>query len=298
MLHKWCVCWVLSMTCGFAFSAQPMRYIYPPPESGADVRMNFYWDVLEAALKATVGKYGPYELATGPKMMNPARAEIQLTHSSEITLMVRTTSMEREKTLLPIRIPLDKGLTGYRVFLIQAATQEKLATVRTLTDLKAFSIGQGAQWVDTDILRAAGLTVVTGGNYATLFNMLETGRFDLFSRGVNEVGQEFTSGVLTNSQLAVEKNLILYYPLPRYFFFPRTPEGALLAERVETGLRSLIKNGEFERRYQVFKKDVLKGLKLSGRHLFTIANPSLSPQTPLTDSTLWDNLSKELKATP
>jgi hypothetical protein len=275
-----------------------MRYVYPPPESGADVRMNYYWELLDAALRATSGKYGPYELAAGTKVMNAARAELSLTHSADITLMARTTSMEREKTLTPVRIPLDKGLTGYRLLLIQQATQDKLDQVRTLQDFKAISIGQGAMWVDTQILRAAGLKVEEGSSYESLFLMLKTGRFDAFSRGVNEIGKEWANGQLTNPDLMIEKNLLLYYPLPRYYFFAPTPDGAMLAKRVDEGLRLMIKSGEFERRYQVFKREILTGLKLSGRRLFTIPNPLLSPETPLAETEFWDNLSKELKAAP
>lgn len=33
-----------------------MNYTYPPPESGADVRMNFYWDELQLALDETSAK--------------------------------------------------------------------------------------------------------------------------------------------------------------------------------------------------------------------------------------------------
>lgn len=296
MLLKLCAWIILAIISSMAAAAEPMRYIYPPPESGADVRMNYYWELLDAALAATRNKYGPYELATSPKVMNAARAEMALSHSTDITMMARTTSIDREKLLLAIRIPLDKGLTGYRLFLIQGPTQKRLATVRTLQDLKSFSIGQGAQWVDTEILRAAGLTVETGSNYDSLFGMLNSGRFDAFSRGVNEIGKEFANGQLSNPELAIEKHLLLYYPLPRYFFFSRTPEGELLAKRVEEGLHLLIKSGEFERRYQVFKKEILTGLTLSGRRLFVIANPLLSPETPLADKELWDNLAKELKA--
>lgn len=288
---------ILSVFANLTTASEPMLYLYPPPESGADVRMHYYWELLEAALNATTATYGAYKLSPGPNVMNAARAENSLATSREITTLVRTTSIEREELLLPIRIPLDKGLTGYRIFLIQGATQDKLNQVRTLNDLKTISIGQGAQWVDTEILRAAGLKVEPGGNYESLFLMLGAGRFDAFSRGVNEIGKEYSNGRLTNPALAIEKRLILYYPLPRYFFFARTAEGELLAKRVNEGLRLLMKTGEFDRRYLAFKKEILRGLTLSGRRLFVINNHLLPAQTPLADHDLWDNLGKELKVT-
>nr|WP_315479811.1 hypothetical protein [uncultured Rhodoferax sp.] len=278
--------------------AQAMRFIYPPPESGADVRLNYYWELLQAALDATRPQWGSYELQPSPKVMNAGRAELLLTAATDISVMARTTSITRENALRPIRIPLDKGLTGYRLFLIKAGTQAQTNTVRTLDQLQALSIGQGATWVDTEILRTNGFTVVTAPTYELLLPMLDSGRFDLFSRGVNEISHELASGRQALPALAIERQLLLYYPLPRYFFFPRTAEGERLAQRAEEGLRLLMKNGQFEKRYQAFKKATLSDLNLRGRRVFRINNPQLSAETPLTDRALWDTLEPELRARP
>jgi ABC-type amino acid transport substrate-binding protein len=277
-------------------TAEPMRYVRPQAEGVVDRRLDYYWDLLRAALDVTRSRYGPYELRSHPVLMNAERAAFMLDADQGVTVIARTTSREREKKHLPIRIPLDKGLTGYRLFLIQAQTQGRLDNVRTLSDLAPFSIGQGNNWVDVEILRNAGLTVETGMGYEALFQMLSAGRFDLFSRGVNEIQRELEDGKARNPGLVIEKNLLLYYPLPRYYFFARTPEGEKLAKRVEDGLRELIRSGAFERRYQAFKTATLADLNLSGRRVFRMQNPTLSEETPLDDKRLWDNLTKELKA--
>ncbi len=283
---------------GLARAAEPMRYIHPPPESGADVRMNYYWELLQAALEETTPKWGPYHIAISTKVITAARAELLLAASTEITMTVRTTSTEREKTLQAVMIPLDKGLTGYRLFLTKISTQQRLNQVRSLQDLKEFSVGQGINWIDADILRNAGLNVVTGPTYDSLFAMLDANRFDLFSRGINEIGLEFNFATGRHSDLAIEKSLMLYYPLPRYFFFSRSAEGDRLARRVEEGLRLLIKNGKFDKRYQAFKRSILVDLQLAGRRIFRLPNPYLSAATPLAERELWDTLDAELKPTP
>jgi hypothetical protein len=289
---------IFGLTTPLWAQAPAMRYIYPPPESGADVRMGYYWELLQAALDETTPRWGPYVLQPSPKVMNSGRAEVLLAASTDISVMARTTSVNREQILRPIRIPLDKGLTGYRLFLIKASTQPRLDGVRTLAQLQTFSIGQGAVWVDTDILRTQGFTVVTAPTYELLLPMLESNRFDLFSRGVNEIGPEFSAGSKTYPSLAIERRLLVYYPLPRYFFFAQTPEGDRMAQRVEEGLRTLMKNGKFEKRYQAFKKSILGELNLAGRRVFTLSNPYLPPETPLTERELWDTLDAELKARP
>ncbi len=276
-------------------SPAPMLYCYPPPESNADQRMNYYFELLHSALVATTPKWGPFVLTPSTIVMNADRSQLMLSRSDTITMLVRTTSNERETVLRPIMIPVDKGLTGYRLFLIQQPTQAKLGKVRSLDDLKNFPIGQGQHWVDTDILRSAGLTVVTGVSYEALFKMLKGGRFDLFSRGVNEISKELDVGRTSNPELTIEQNLLLYYPLPRYFFFARTPEGERLAQRVEEGLKMLVQSGEFDRQYKAFKRQILQGLSLSGRRVFKISNPTLTPQTPLGQREYWDSLTEELK---
>ncbi len=288
----------LLLACPLWVQAQTMRYVYPPPESGSDTRLNYYWELLQAALDETVPQWGPYALQASPKVMNAGRAELLLSAATDISVMARTTSIARESTLRPIRIPLDKGLTGYRLFLIKSDTQAWADPVRTLPQLQALSFGQGATWVDSDILRANGFRVVTAPTYELLLPMLDSGRFDLFSRGVNEISQELAVGRQTFPALTIERKLLLYYPLPRYFFFPRTPEGERLAQRAEAGLRVLIKNGKFERRYQAFKKSILSDINLGGRRVFSIPNPLLPKDTPLADRSLWDTLEPELRARP
>lgn len=65
-------------------------------------------------------------IAISPKVMTAARAELLPAASSEITMTVRATSTECEKTLQSVMILLDKGLTGYQLFLAKARTQQRL----------------------------------------------------------------------------------------------------------------------------------------------------------------------------
>jgi hypothetical protein len=57
----------------------------------------------------------------------------------------------------------------------------------------------------------------------------------------------------------------------------------------------LLRNGKFQKRYQLFKKSILADLQLSGRRVLRIPNPTLSDDTPLADKTLWDTLEAELR---
>ncbi|MFD2449342.1 hypothetical protein ACFSQE_13670 [Vogesella fluminis] len=74
--------------------------------------------------------------------------------------------------------------------LLPAGKADLLKSVYTVRDLHDKVAGQGHDWPDTYILRAAGLPVETSIGYEALFGMLRHGRFDYFPRGVLEVEDE------------------------------------------------------------------------------------------------------------
>ena len=274
--------------------AQPTRFIYPPPEAPGDERHTYYWQLLDAALAANREHYGDYVLTpyAAPMTFQRAAAEVEA-GGQRVNIVSRATNLDLERRLLPIRIPLDKGLLGARLFLIMPETQERLERVKTLDDLRPFTIGQSSAWTDVRVLESAGLRLVLADGYTPLFGMLAARRFDLFARGAIEIESEWVANRQEFTGLTIERRLLLYYPMPRYFFVPRTREGERMAQRIEDGLQRLRRNGEFERRYLAWKKYVLKDLDLSGRVVLRLPNPELSPEAPLADSYWWDDLAAE-----
>lgn len=276
-------------------AAEPLRFAYPPPEAAGDERHSYYWDLLDAALKANRDRFGDFEMHPYPVAMTFQRAAAEVeTGKGLVNIVSRATNRDLETRLLPIRIPLDKGLLGARMFLVMPATQAKLERVKTLKELQEFTIGQNPAWTDVKILQAAGFKVELSEGYSTLFAKLAAGRFDLFSRGIIEIESEWRSNRDERPGLSIEKRFLLHYPMPRYFFVPRTAEGARMAERIEDGLLRLRRSGEFDRRFKKWKQLVLKDLQLNGRIVFRLANPELGPETPLADKFWWDDLSAEL----
>lgn len=280
-------------------TAAPMRFVYPPPENPADQRQIYYWQLLAAALDSNRERYGDYTLEPFPTPMNYQRAQAELEAGGEhVNIFAPGTNRQLEQRLLPIPLPLDKGLLGLRVFLIMAPQQAALDQVRSFEDLKAFRIGQRPSWTDTTILRHNRLNVVATDSFDGLFKGLQAGRFEIFSRGANEIRAEWLSHRETMPGLAIENRLALLYPLARYYFVPRTPEGARMAERIRDGLLRLVASGEFERRYRAYKREVLRDLPLAGRRVFRLENPELSELAPPhTDTRWWDDFSAELSPT-
>jgi len=186
-----------------------------------------------------------------------------------------------------VKIPVDKGLLGYRVFLIPAEQQARFSSVQSFEQLRQFSFGQQREWSDVAIYRAAGLDVVTGSSYEGLFRMLMLGRFDAFGRGVTEVSGELEHWRRDYPRMTIEQELLLYYPLPVYFWFPRNADGRRHAQRVEEGMRAIVANGTLDRLFSEEYAAAIEKMSLDRRRVFRIANPLLPPGQPFDNRAYW-----------
>jgi ABC-type amino acid transport substrate-binding protein len=264
-----------------------MEYIYNAPESSNDIRYEYQWEILKNALEKTKIKYGSYRM-TAAQFMSEKRQFFELkNNTNELTVMYLDTKQELELELLPVRIPVDKNLGGYRIMLIRKYDQKKFAEIKTLEDFKMLSIGLGYGWNDVDILRSNNFNVVTGSNYEGLFKMLENKRFDAFSRSAVEILDEYENRKDEFKDMKIEDSLLLYYPLPMYFWFSKTDKGKLLAKRVKEGLEIMIADGTYNKIFSQYHGYKTEKLNLKRRRFFQINNPFLSPETPFKDKRLW-----------
>ncbi|WP_199244339.1 hypothetical protein [Pseudodesulfovibrio cashew] len=255
-----------------------------------DPRHTYVISLLRLALDKTVPEYGDYDLVHHPIPTEQSRSLELVAEGGGIDVVWTMTSIERERDLLPVRIPLQKGLLGYRIFLIRKGRADVFRRVRSLDELRRFVAGQGHDWPDTRILRHNGLRVRTCPRYSLCFGMLAERRFDFFPRGVNEPWGEMREH--PGMPFCVEKTILLRYPAPLYFFVNRGNPG--LAKRIDTGLRMALADGSFDELFynhpqmrQVFQKVGFKE-----RRIFDLENPFLPPETPLDDASMWIDLDK------
>jgi len=122
--------------------------------------------------------------------MQQGRAIHQLAQDKNVDIIWTVTSKTRERQLLPIRIPLLKGLLGHRVLIIRKKEKRIFSAVLNLEDLQQFTAGQGHDWPDVKILQANGINVSTASTYDGLFSMLQAARFDFFPRGITRHGKK------------------------------------------------------------------------------------------------------------
>lgn len=278
------VLWLAMSWCPSAAWADTLRVFYPYSGTVNDVRFRDLLEVLRVALDKTRPDYGPYELHPFQDSMNEARYLFELKSGHTINIAWSSTSVEKEQEFLPIRIPLRKGLLGYRVSLIAADAQDRIDRLQTLNDLRQMTVGQGIGWGDVDVYKANGIRVVTA-NYDNLFKMTALHRFDLFPRGVSEVLAEYELFHKDIPGLAIEKNLLIYYPWPYYFFFNK--KDVALKNRVEAGLRMMLRDGSFDQLFRKNHSKAIEFIKLRQRRILQLKNPLLPKETPLSDPALW-----------
>ena len=253
---------------------------YPRAAVGDEFRTRYALAVLQLALDQAGSSL---RIKPSRHVMEQQRALLNLEQGTAVDVVWTMTSIEREQRLLPVRIPLDKGLYGWRIVLLRKDRSDLLRNVRDLDGLRLLRAGQGHDWPDTEILRSHALPVEVSSSYDSLFLMLRAGRFDYFPRAVLEAHDELAH--VSQGDLALDPHLALHYPTALYFFFSRQrPE---LAATVRLGLERATADGSFERLFQQYHGADLARAKLAQRQVIELHNPLLPAATPLQRAELW-----------
>ena len=255
------------------------------PEAKNDQRNHYYLGLLSMALEKTRDSHSDFVLAVSHLKMQQGRALNELERGANIDVVWSMSTQEREAKLLPIRIPLLKGLLGHRIFIIRKNDENRFLNISSTQQLKHLVAGQGHDWPDTRILRANGFPVMTSPSYEGLFDMLNHERFDYMPRGIQEPWNELATH--KGLGLMVEKSLLLKYRAPIYFFV--NLKNKALAQRIEAGLNMAINDGSFDDYFYncPSNKQVFKLAALEKRKVFELENPYLSVKTPIDDDRLW-----------
>ena len=99
---------------------------YMQPASNLDGRQSFVQEIIAASLEYTEETDGPYKMV--PTMtMNYDRAEIMQARYPNLVARISGTR-QRQKKWLVIPIPINRGIVGYRVFLINRRNDNRKLT--------------------------------------------------------------------------------------------------------------------------------------------------------------------------
>jgi hypothetical protein len=257
------------------------------PQAGDNFNAHHVYPIELLKLALSYHKSAP-QIHPSDYFMTQGRAVKQLRQGKDIEVMWTMTSREREKEIRPIRIPLYKGLIGWRLFL---TTPEYIAshTAPNISRLQEANVIQGHDWPDTEILRFNQFNVNSAPTYDGLFKILSLNRAELFPRSVIEIWDELD--IHKSSNIILETSTIISYPTATYFFVANDNE--LLADIIESGLRQAHQDGRFDALFQKHYAKPINKAKLSQRKHFRLSNPLLPKKTPLSEKSLWFHLDQD-----
>jgi len=239
-----------------------------------DQRYQYTYELLDLIIEATKTDFGEASLQVSTMAMSRNRIFRELQEGGNVNVMAEASNSQWNEKLIPISIPIRRGIQGFRLFIVKQENQAILADVATLAQLMSFDTGSGSQWSTKVAMQQAGFKVVESNQYDSLFNMLSKGRFVTFGRGVNEVFQEIAQFEPYYPDLVVDKNIVLQLPLATYYYV--SPNKPRLAKRIQLGLQRIIENGQFEQLFYQRHCDCLLKSKLNERRVFKIDNPLVS----------------------
>lgn len=268
--------WACALAAG---CAQAGTIYYPAPEVFENGKSDFAFDFLQLAL-AKAGSVQHAELTPLYRQQNRAIAEL-LANSGKVHVVGTMTSVEREQQMLPVRIPISKGLIGWRILLVSQDRKDWLRETRGVADLQGLRLALGQDWPDLAVLQGAGLAPATVPSYSRLFGMLKAHRIDAVPRSVNEIWSELAR----HPGLAAEPYLALHYPAADYFFVHR--DNTALADEIRRGLELAQADGSFDRLLLGYYRGMLDKAALDQRRVIELSNPGLPPATPLARKEMW-----------
>ncbi|WP_395342325.1 amino acid ABC transporter substrate-binding protein [Ningiella sp. W23] len=273
---------VAILLCLFPISVNAAVWVITYPQSRVqnDLRYEYPLAMLELALEKTGVRY---ELKPSSTPMRQGRSVKRLEENLEINVMWSMTDDDREESLLPIRIPIAKGLIGWRFFLAPRGSAFLKAKINEIDGLLEYEPVQGIAWPDTKVLQANGFNVVTARDYLEAKMMVSNRLADFFPRSIIEVLRELESD--PDGKLALRPDLALQYSTAMYFFVNK--RNVTLAKLIETGLQRALDDGSFDALFYKHFGDTIKQLKLDEIRYFELANPLLPSLTPIHDESLW-----------
>lgn len=247
-----------------------------PASMPSDSRGFYPIELLQMALQRAGGVY---RLVPARGEMSQARSlrEVELDRGIDVAWTFSTRGIEQR--LRPIRIPIDRGLLGWRLFLARAGH----AAPADERALRAQRLVQGHDWADLTVLAHNGFRVAAASDYGGMFQLLRSGRIDLFPRSVSEIWAELDGP--QGEQLQVLAQWALVYPAPVYYFVRRQRED--LALMIERGLLECLSDGGMKELFLRHFRRPIQHSKLDSRRQLRLVNPDLDPATPIDQPSLW-----------
>ena len=181
---------------------------------------------------------------------------------------------EFESNLIPIYVPVMRGILGMRICLINPKFQNLFKNIKSISDMRKnkIEILGGVGWPDNDVYRHAKLEVRTTKNFRDLYALLDTKTPRCFSRSIGEVTKELEE--IADLNIIAEPTILLQYDLPSMYFV--SPKKVEFAKDLEEGLSKLLKSGKFLDIFWRYHNSLFSDYNVMNRTVVYFENPNLS----------------------
>lgn len=246
----------------------------------------YEFGLLELALSKADGDHNMV-IVTPPEGANQQRLIAMLEDGSgEFDIIFTGIDRDRHARLLTVPVPLQRGLLGHRVLIVNSESAPLFGEVETLEDLQALEIGSGINWPDTEILKSAGFSV-SEGRYKNLFKMVDRNRIASYARAVSEPFAEVAARADEMPNLEIDQHVMIVYPFDVFYFLNKQDK-----ERYDVlmqGLMRAYEDGSFMAYFEnhPFVKSVFKEANIDNRLRFDISNPLLPADIAAIPDRFW-----------
>ncbi len=257
-----------------------------PQTTDFDASFGYGEELLKLAL--TLSSPGEEKIMVRRSISAPQKEALDIIEQNKgIDVYWVGTSIARERKLLPVRIPIFRGMLGMRMSLVHKDTGSLFYSVTDSNQMFNYRPCLGSDWPDADIFEANGFNVKRSKQYRGLLDHIMKKECDFLPLAVSEINAEYKDAKKTYKDIRLYNRFIFYYPFPMYFFVNK--DNTVLAKRIELGLEKAIDMGLFDK----YMRE-----SLVTRHLFpledwihakyiTLENPLLPRATDIKNPRYW-----------
>ena len=198
----------------------------------------------------------------------------------DIDLIWTATSRSLQERFKPVKIPLYRGLLGYRLCMINDHNRDLLKGVKSMEALKPLTFGLGEGWSDIGVFQSAGLKVKIM-DYEQLFQAVHNRTIDCAPRAIFEAfPEQYNQRYRYLYKLYVDRYLMIRYIMPFYFFTRKDDD--ITFNLLHQGLTKAIMNGRYQ---NAVKKNpslrmAIRKIQRNKRRVITIPNALLPDDVP------------------
>lgn len=278
---------IILLVCGTLFtssvSAKSVKVI--EAQSAEDTSHQYFIELLQLAVSKLPESDGISSVEIVARDGLTHGSLFRLLELESIDILWGGTSADREKTLLPIRFPLMRGLLGYRVSITHKDNLQILRDAGAGIALKKAC--QVHYWPDADILKDNDFVVIETQDYVRTFELTANKKCDYFPRAIFEGYGELAEAQRKFEDLVMFDDVIIHYPFPYYFFVKKGNNS--LATLIEKGLRKASEDGSFSRMMEnhPLTKHVFPISKWRDKRVISLSNKTLTNASEYQRNRIW-----------